>query len=316
MNKDLETCPICNSKSLLVKHLNSNFIQKEIEAYYNKKINGCFTLSSYDVRRCSSCSLEFASPLQAGDNNFYKWITSHSGYYPDYRWEWGILLDELKKLSLNSASLLEIGCGAGKFLELAQQIPNLKAVGLDTTISSVEQCRSKNLEVYCDFLESFLSSSDSEHEKFDFVVAFHCLEHVNDPKQLIQSMLAATKPKGSIFISTPYSPMSFETSWFDPLNYPPHHMTRWNAQAYRELANQLGLKINFFMPSAGRAIDRTLCTLNYAWNGPAHVLPWRKMQLSALKRPVDTFLEWLRQQRREKVNEQVAADVVLVELTF
>ncbi|MFM6248392.1 MAG: class I SAM-dependent methyltransferase, partial [Dolichospermum sp.] len=203
---------------------------------------------------------------------------------------------------------------SGKFFELSQK-NGIKTIGLDTTLTSVQQCKEKGLEVYPSTLEDFINSNNGHHHKFDYVVSFHCLEHVEEPKSLVKAMFSVLKPTGSIFVSTPYSPMSFETTWFDPLNYPPHHMTRWNTKSYSELAKQLGLNAKFIMPPASRLIDRVLSTLNYAWNSPANLVGRKAILLAALSKPHITLIEIFRQLNREKLNNQVAADVVLVELT-
>jgi 2-polyprenyl-3-methyl-5-hydroxy-6-metoxy-1,4-benzoquinol methylase len=314
MKKNQEVCPVCDSNSLIVKELNYPFLLSELEKYYNEKIDLDLSLINYKVRRCESCYLEFASPMKGGSNEFYTWITNHKGYYPDHRWEWQEVVNQLQKQDLNSASLLEVGCGSGKFLELCQK-NGIKAVGLDTTMTSVQQCKDKGMEVYPSTLEEFICFSDAETHKFDYVVSFHCLEHVEDPKSLVKAMSSVLKPTGSIFVSTPYSPMSFETSWFDPLNYPPHHTTRWNTKSYSELAKQLDLKAEFIMPPASKLIDRVLSTLNYAWNSPANLLGRRAILLAALSKPHLTLIEIFRQLNREKLNNEVASDIVLVELT-
>jgi len=306
-------CPICNAENNLKKKLKANFLKQQLEIYYGEKILEELDICDYEILRCSNCSLEFASPMLAGSESFYQWVTNHSGYYPDYRWEWGCVLEKIKSHNSESINLLEVGCGSGKFLDAARQIYNLRAVGIDTTITSVEECRRRELEAYCESLDSFITNTN--YEKFDLVVAFHCLEHVSEPKKLIESMLSVLKPSGSIFVSTPYSPMSFETLWFDPLNHPPHHITRWNVSSYNELARQLNLKINLIMPQSLNVIDRVLYTLNYAWHGPAQLVSRSNIKIAALRHPLIAISEFIRQSRREKVNNQVAADVVLVELS-
>jgi SAM-dependent methyltransferase len=309
-------CPICDSSTRLIKELPSVYMEKKLSSYYGKEhLEHNIIASDYSLLSCTSCSLEFAYPLTPGTHKFYQWITSQSSYYPSHRWEWDVVVSQIKSRSSHPSRLMEVGCGSGKFLELLQSLPNLETVGLDTTDTSVKACQEKGLNVKCGMLESFLTLS-SEQDRFDYVVAFHCLEHVPDPKGLVASMLSALKPTGSIFISTPYSPMSFETQWFDPLNYPPHHLTRWNEKAYRELGRQLGLNTNFYMPKASSSLSRALTTLNYSWFGHSEAKPANQILLSALARPQALISEWIRQLQREKVNQKVAANTVLVEFTL
>ena len=311
-------CPVCNGKSKFISLFKREFILEQLELYYSERPPAEIILNDYEMLRCENCCLEYAYPLEAGSQSFYQWITNHSGYYPHDRWEWFTVIEQMGKTSSVSVNLLEIGSGSGKFLEMAtQNLPNLqRGVGLDTTETSVKTCQDKGLEVYPETLENFLlNASKDSQENFDYIVAFHCLEHINNPKNLIKCMLRLLKPKGSIFLSTPYSPMSFENAWFDPLNHPPHHLTRWNASAYKELARQFGLEVKLFMPQAQNLINRTLYALNLAENGPAHLVSRWKTALSALQHPFVTFRELQYQSRRQKVNDQIAADVVLVELT-
>ena len=108
-------------------------------------------------------------------------------------------------------------------------------------------------------METAIASGFLKPGEFPVVTSFHCLEHVSQPVEFVRELLRATARGGSLFLSTPYSPMSFETEWFDVMNHPPHHMTRWNLAAYRKLAEILGVKMRHFCPAqpaaqAGTAI--------------------------------------------------------------
>jgi 2-polyprenyl-3-methyl-5-hydroxy-6-metoxy-1,4-benzoquinol methylase len=288
----------------------------ELSDYYDQRIDEDLNVSDYHLLQCRQCGLEYGSPMQPGSDLYYQWITGKPGYYPSDRWEWGAAIDRIKtSQSGTNIDILEIGCGSGRFLELARSVNSGRVVGLDTTTTSVDYCQNKGLEVYCESVESFLHRTSSQPSGFDFVVAFHCLEHVSNPKEFVASMAILLKPSGRLYLSTPYSPMSFEGIWFDPQNNPPHHLTRWNCRAYKELARQLNLKISFFMPPASSTLNRTLYALNLAWHGPSALVSRKKMFLSALAHPFDTLGEYIRQMNREKVDGETAADVVLVELT-
>lgn len=307
-------CPLCNNAGNQIRRLSKDFIKDELCAYYNEDTSINLSGIDYQLLKCQNCDLEYCVPIQSGGDEFYKWITKHPSYYPDDRWEWHTFIEQFGRTVFSSKDVLEIGCGSGKFLELLRQIPSFNTIGIDTAVTSVEECQRKGLEVYCNSIEQF--SQKREHRsRYDYIVSFHCLEHVGDPKGFVRTMLLLLKPGGEIFLSTPYSPMSFEGIWFDPLNNPPHHLTRWNYRAYNELASQLDLRINFIMPKASGVLDRTLYALNLSWHGPATLVSRKKMLLSALAHPCDTAGEYMRQMRREKIEGETAADVVLVELS-
>lgn len=325
LNQKRLSCPVCNSNAKLTGFLKADYIINQIELYYCEKLPSNLGIIDYKMYRCEKCTLEWADPPVGGADSFYKWIIDHPAYYPNERWEWTAVIERMRKTPCSGiADVLEIGCGHGEFLEALQDVPNIRAVGLDTAMDSVTNCRAKDLEVYCETIDSFLESANKRHG-FDWIVAFHCLEHVCYPQNFLAAMVSLLKPSGVIFLSTPYSPMSFESRWFDPLNHPPHHMTRWNARSYNELARQIGMQIELFMPNSNNStfqiieelipLNRTLNSLNLAWHGPVQLLSKRKMIFAALRHPLIFCEELFFQKKREKINNMTTADVVLVELT-
>lgn len=305
-------CSICNSESSLLFALGKDKIISALSHYYDESISDELCVIDYQIFKCSNCELVYCSPMQPGNDRFYNWITSHQGYYPGNRWEWNEVVSKVSNDGRSESRLLEIGCGSGDFLELLQKVPFVKSIGIDTTSTSIDTCKRKGLEAYCTTLESI--QNYSENQFYDYIVSFHCLEHVNEPKMFVAAMQQLLNPSGRIYLSTPYSPMSFETIWFDPLNYPPHHLTRWNVKAYRELATQLNLKINFYMPNPASLLKRSLYAMNLQLYGPAHAISDRKMLCLSLLKPNVLIKELRNQNKRDKCNGQCAADVILVEL--
>jgi hypothetical protein len=60
-----------------------------------------------------------------------------------------------------------------------------------------------------------------------------------DPCLLIESAIKLLKPGGQLVISTPNSQMC----WRPPLDFPPHHLSRFTPQALRALLTNAGLRI-------------------------------------------------------------------------
>ncbi len=136
--------------------------------------------------------------------------------------------------------LLDVGCGTGGFLSEARKL-GYRAVGIDFDRDNVEIARERfHLErVYCTSLESFLQvHTDS---KFDVVTFFEVLEHMDDPNRFIGLVKAGLKPGGYIALSVPN-----RERFLDPLgegDYPPNHLTRWNALALRAFLEKNGFEI-------------------------------------------------------------------------
>lgn len=308
------SCPVCHGPAEAGRELPAAFIREALALYYRTPVPDDVRIDDYQMWACQVCTLEFAWPPRAGDASFYGWITRFPSYYPGERWEWGEVRWQLAA-EHRPLRVLEVGCGAGDFICSLRTVSDLSAVGLDTTEGSVAACRAKGLEVYGETLDGFEQRILPSQSRPDVVVAFHCLEHVEDPRGLIAGMSRLLAPGGRMFVSTPYSPMSFEGMWFDPLNHPPHHMTRWNRRSYQELAAQLNLAIKFTLPPAHGVISRIAESFNLALNGPSGMQDRRTILSRAIGSPGRLMREAARQLMRPRIGARTAANVVLVELT-
>jgi SAM-dependent methyltransferase len=305
-------CPVCNAQSHELYQLSSSRIKASLSEYYLKPIPNSVSILDSSLYRCSRCTLEHCHPFLGGDSSFYEWITKMPDYYPTNRWEWEVVRTRLQNAN-RRISILEIGCGDGSFLSTLQPLQNIRAVGLDTTLSSVQICREKGLEVYNEDIIQYAASQRTHQNRFDFIVAFHCLEHVDNPVELITASSLLLEQGGRILFSTPFSPMSFESLWFDPLNHPPHHTTRWNLKSYTELGSQTKLNVDFEMPKAPPLHVRLAIALNFYFNGKQNPQRTRVVLLRAFLRPYLLATELFRQIFRARVNGKTAADVILVD---
>lgn len=94
--------------------------------------------------------------------------------------------------------LLDIGCGNGAFLELAQSC-GWQAVGLEPDALAVQQARSRGLEV----LHGSLDQLDGQLQGFDQITLSHVIEHLHDPAKVLKRCLELLKPGGRLWIETP-----------------------------------------------------------------------------------------------------------------
>ena len=89
----------------------------------------------------------------------------------------------------DGSSLLDIGCGAGWFMEyLLSKCKEIKVYGVDTSEKAVEFCRKKNLSAqYLDLLKNKLE------REYDYISMMCVLEHISDAEKLIQNIKASFK---------------------------------------------------------------------------------------------------------------------------
>jgi len=114
-------------------------------------------------------------------------------------------VETLKKyLSLESAKVLDIGCGGGLFLSLLKrEAQNVQAIGIELSDSRAQYARTKhNLEIYKYPIESDFWQKGYE-SYFDAVTLWDVIEHVNYPVQTLKSATNVLKTGGLLLIDTP-----------------------------------------------------------------------------------------------------------------
>ena len=94
--------------------------------------------------------------------------------------------------------LLDVGCGNGDMLIVARQL-GWRAIGIELDPAAVRAARSRGLEV----LEGSYERLTELGAEFDCVVCAHVLEHVHDPKNMLQKMADVLKPGGILLLSLP-----------------------------------------------------------------------------------------------------------------
>lgn len=153
------------------------------------------------------------------------------------RWEFRECLDDLGGFG---RSILEVGCGEGIFLGMAQAV-GYDATGLDLNSAAIAVAKAKGLSAFTLTLEAYTAD---EHRQFDGVVLFHTLEHVEDPHALLCNIARVLRPGGPVSLSVP-SPNRWqlaigEREWFD---YPPHHLVRFTTGGLRRLLERSGFRM-------------------------------------------------------------------------
>lgn len=303
-------CPVCQSQAKEKRLISKEFITDALACYYNEDIPD-LQIVDYHQYRCTKCTLEFFWPMQPGSERFYEFISHQPGYYPHDRWEWQESL--VRGVRTGQEKLLEIGCGNGDFLRKARKFGLSDATGIDTSPSAISVCCARGLNAWCGSISEYLSAHPDMVHQYDIVTSYHCLEHVPDPVKFLEEAKKLVKASGSIFLSTPYSPMSFESNWYDPLNHPPHHLSRWNKRAYEALAEMVELAVRFYLPPAAGVIKRTVQAF-YIGAEARFTQVSRKKMLTYFSANMRGFInEYKNQKGRDKIDGKYTADLVLVE---
>ncbi|HKQ25457.1 MAG TPA: class I SAM-dependent methyltransferase [Burkholderiales bacterium] len=293
------------------------FILEQLELYYRASPPARAVEADYSIWQCSETGLEFAWPMSPGNASFYEWVSSFASYYPEARWEHGEVrrfLEGRQRDGPGFSKVLDVGCGKGNFLRTLDFIPSDQRFGLDLNEPGVEACRRQGFRAFCGTIDAALRANFVGAAEFPVVTSFHCLEHVDKPVEFVRSLAELTAAGGRMFVSTPYSPMSFEADWFDVMNYPPHHLTRWNLKSYERLAEMLGLTMRALYPppSTVRLALTMFSLLRYGPN--RHVGKARLWADLLLHFPLAAHSHRVLRERARN-NGGTTADVILVELT-
>jgi SAM-dependent methyltransferase len=170
-----------------------------------------YTKFGYDIVRCSSCGLAFASPRAPTE-------TILSRYGPEYFWNeylpaLGVVEGryDLSAFDARYAPLLallagapgrrlvEMGCGAGFFLKAAERA-GWHTYGIELSDEGSRFAREKlALDVRRETAENMTLTPAS----FDAAVMFDTIEHLFDPRAVVQMLGRALVPGGLLLIGTP-----------------------------------------------------------------------------------------------------------------
>lgn len=282
VNKWGVKCPICEGDSEIIRHYTRQDCIEEYKHLYQIVPDDLET-ADYEMMKCNVCGLVFANPMKSGSQSFYTWVTGHENYYPTAktpRWEWQEVRTYVKENHVQK--LLEVGCGTGEFLEYLRQDVSIDAVGLDTTVSSYEKCIQKGLTVYNAPLERYILDHE---EQYDVVVAFHLLEHVENPLELVKDMMRLLTPEGKCILSFPYTDSrKIEKCMTTANNLPPHHLTFWEFSAIQALAAAVNADLEMFGPETGITVkEEVKDRLRFEFFPCCEKVPDHKVYLTALK---------------------------------
>jgi len=156
-----------------------------------------------NIGRCATCRCGVV--ISCAENN------AEAEYCEDYsdRYErellagkaadcWKLLVERTGGLR-GVGSLLDIGCGAGTFLNLARDA-GLRTAGLDVSVRAAVAVAEAGHEAYC---ASATGAPFPPGARFDVAVMWDLLEHLRVPTAALRNARRALAPGGRLFVATP-----------------------------------------------------------------------------------------------------------------
>lgn len=190
--------------------------------------------------------------------------------------------------------LLDVGCGNGSYLVLAQQA-GWKVEGLDFDPAAVRTCLAAGLNVTVGGIEVLQGRSN----QYDAITLSHVIEHVHDPARLLNQALALLKPGGMLWLATPNidSLLSAQYGPYWRGLEPPRHLVLFNCDSLRILLHQAGFsEIRQHYDMAARFIIAESEAIKF---GQSDIFDMKSYQILSSRAFWVEFLEFLQPRKRE-----------------
>jgi SAM-dependent methyltransferase len=193
----------------------------------------------YELWSCPACGVVFSEPRRAPPPDWYEKAAPLRAQErrapPETDQRFALFFDE----GLRPGKILDVGCGDGGFLALAQA-HGWTGVGFDYEKRMIAIARARGVEAHASEFEAFCRSRASD--EFDAITLFDVLEHTPEPAELLALIKPLLKKGGRVAITLPNAlrPLPLVREEHD---YPPHHFTRWTPAALAGFLERNGFSI-------------------------------------------------------------------------
>jgi SAM-dependent methyltransferase len=196
-------------------------------------------LDVFQLRICNDTGYRFYYPMDIyGDDAFYQHLQKTGLYYLKEKWEY----DKAISLIGEGKRVLEIGSGAGFFMQKLKAGRHKQLIGLELNTQQVEMAKKNGLNVINEYIEDFSAKNAGS---FDVVVALQVLEHVPEIRSFIDASLAALRPGGQLIFCVPYNnPYLYRYDLWHTLNLPPHHAGLWDKSSFSRLPDFFPMRLS------------------------------------------------------------------------
>lgn len=246
------------------------------------------------VVRCR-CGLVFVTPQPA--RPAIERAYDHAYYAP---WEgqvrhrdriWRRRIERVERLCSPPGRLLDVGCGTGDFLRVARG-RSWQVSGTEISPHAVKAAAAEGLEVKPgEVWEAGFSSG-----AFDVVTCWHVIEHVADPRRVLEEIRRVLKSGGWLVLATPnLDDRIFRVAYvlargrWPPLFEPDErelHLFHFSARTLRELVTAAGLEVvevGFDRGAAATWGKRLVNGIAYGWFRLTGLNRGMALELIALK---------------------------------
>ena len=197
-----------------------------------------------EILRCCECGLGRTSPPPETGGDYYddnphydEQFSSQRELYRKFAEELLSTLDGI--VEPDGKRLLDIGCGGG-FLVEAAATAGFQAEGIDANRNMVNWCRERGLQVQ----QGDVTMLKKDNRCYDVIVLSAILEHVSEPKKLLNDCRELLSDGGILLIAqASYDgllPSIFPWGWYGW--QPKEHFWHFTPHSLTRLASQVALE--------------------------------------------------------------------------
>jgi SAM-dependent methyltransferase len=245
---------------------------------------------SLDILECQGCGLVFLSRTKLPEG-FYEQSCMHSDDpQPIEEWLRDTDRDDERRFrylseAMTNRDVLDFGCGVGGFLLKARSKANhVTGIELEERLKPHFQTNGLNVLPSIDQLPS--------DQRFNLITAFHVVEHLEDPANMLRQLAKRLREGGRIFIEVPSSSDAlltlYESTPFSEFTYWSCHLHLFNAANLPLLARKAGLKLDYISHIQRYPLENHLYWLAKGKPG-GHQL-WRFLDSEELSRAYEARL--------------------------
>ncbi len=227
-------CPICETN-----------LSKDAftEVYFSS-----FNNQKYRKYECPNCKVHWWEPLKImpefyESEIFENYISFHEGLRTEMGENHKAFFEKFS--GKFKGKLLDIGCGDGIFLRVAQK-QGFEIYGIDFDSKSVKIARKilKVDTIYAMNFGDFYEYCKEKKLKFDVITFFDVLEHQDEPKEFLFMAKDLLNHEGYVAGSVPNRESFFEINIYQKIFHwvdnPPHHFLRFSEEALKNTLKLIG----------------------------------------------------------------------------
>jgi 2-polyprenyl-3-methyl-5-hydroxy-6-metoxy-1,4-benzoquinol methylase len=140
---------------------------------------------------------------------------------------------------------LDVGCGDGRYLDVLAKrgVPKEGLFGLELDEDVVARAQDRGIQVWCERVEDCERFAPST---FDLITMFHVIEHVAEPRAVLERLATWLRPGGVLALETPNTDSLDARMFVDGYwggYHIPRHWHLFRPETMTTILEQVGLKV-------------------------------------------------------------------------